>query len=268
MLHRIVAIRLMPVAASVAIHVALAGSVFLLPAWTAPRESVIVLELIEPDAPAAPVAPPPPPKRDPRPVTPPKPIATPMPAPPPPIAKPEPVEKPAEPEPPRVETPPDPPKPAVEAPAQPMPRVATAPSVTLPQTSSPPSVAQGRSPDSTFTVTEPQRPSVPTTPANQTMASLPSDGITRRAIPRGTDQARPNYPASAQRRGIQGTTLLEVLVAADGRVAEVVVKESAGHPDLDSAAAEAVRRWRFEPARRGNEAVAMRVLQPIEFKLK
>jgi protein TonB len=98
------------------------------------------------------------------------------------------------------------------------------------------------------------------------VAALPGDGITQRAMPR-TDQVRPNYPASAQRRGIQGTTLLEVLVAADGRVAEVVVKESAGHPDLDAAAAEAVRRWRFEPARRGSQAVAMRVLQPIEFKL-
>ena len=253
MVRRIVVTRLMPVTASVAIHVALAGCLFLVPGWTASREPVLLLELIEPEPQPAPAAPPPPPRRDPRPLTPPKPVATPMPAPPP-VEPPAPVEKPVEPEPPRVEAPP----PAQPAPA---PRVAAVPSVTLPQTSSAPATAaQGRSPDSTFTIAEPQRTSA--------VAAPPADGITQRAIPRGTHQVRPNYPASAQRRGIQGTTLLEVLVTADGRVGEVLVKESAGHPELVSAAAEAVRRGRFEPARRGSEAVAMRVLQPIEFKLR
>jgi protein TonB len=59
-----------------------------------------------------------------------------------------------------------------------------------------------------------------------------------------------------------------VYVAADGRVSEVLVHESAGHPDLDSAAAEAVKRWRFEPARRGAEAVGVWVLLPVEFRLR
>jgi protein TonB len=51
-------------------------------------------------------------------------------------------------------------------------------------------------------------------------------------------------------------------------VGEIVVEQSAGHPDLDQAAADAVKRWRFEPARRGQEAVAMWVLHPVEFHLK
>ena len=55
---------------------------------------------------------------------------------------------------------------------------------------------------------------------------------------------------------------------AAGRVGEVVVKQSAGHPDLDRAAADAVRRWRFEPARRGAEAVAIWVELPVEFRLR
>jgi protein TonB len=97
------------------------------------------------------------------------------------------------------------------------------------------------------------------------IAALP---VTQSATPRGGYQIKPTYPSGARRAGIQGTTLLGVFVGADGRVADVVVKQSAGHPDLDRAATEAVRRWRFEPARRGAEAVAMWVELPVEFHLR
>jgi protein TonB len=92
--------------------------------------------------------------------------------------------------------------------------------------------------------------------------------VTRTAIPRGGYQVRPSYPATARRLGVQGTTLLAVYVTAEGRVAEVRVDQSAGHADLDDAAVEAVRRWRFEPARRGTEPVAMWVRLPVEFRLR
>ena len=92
--------------------------------------------------------------------------------------------------------------------------------------------------------------------------------VTRTAIPRGGYQITPSYPATARQLGVEGTALLSVFVDADGRVAQVVVRQSAGHPDLDRAAADAVRRWRFEPARRGAEAVAMWVELPVEFHLR
>jgi periplasmic protein TonB len=98
--------------------------------------------------------------------------------------------------------------------------------------------------------------------------AAPSDGITRTAIPRGGYQVRPSYPASARRLGIQGTTLLRLYVDTEGRVAEVAIERSAGHQDLDDAAAQAVRRWRFEPGRRGSEPTGMWVLLPVEFRLR
>jgi protein TonB len=97
---------------------------------------------------------------------------------------------------------------------------------------------------------------------------MPGDAITRMAIPKGGYQVRPSYPGSARRLGIQGTTTLRVYIAADGAVTEVLVHESAGHPDLDHAAADAVKRWRFDPARRGTEAVGIWVLLPVEFRLR
>jgi protein TonB len=100
------------------------------------------------------------------------------------------------------------------------------------------------------------------------VAAVPPGGITRHALPRGGYQYRPAYPPTARRLGAQGTTLLYVLVGDTGRVLDVVVKQSAGHPDLDQAAADAVRRWRFEPARRGHEPVEMWVQLPVEFRLR
>jgi protein TonB len=78
----------------------------------------------------------------------------------------------------------------------------------------------------------------------------------------------PAYPAAARRAGIQGTARLRVQILADGRVGDIVVDASTGHPSLDQAATDAVRRWRFEPARRGAEPVASWVLLPVEFHLE
>jgi periplasmic protein TonB len=100
------------------------------------------------------------------------------------------------------------------------------------------------------------------------IAALPPGPAARTAIPRGGYQVKPDYPTSARRLGIEGTALLGVRVETDGRVGDVVLKQSAGHPDLDRAAAEAVRRWRFEPARRGRDAVSMWVEVPVEFRLR
>jgi protein TonB len=113
-------------------------------------------------------------------------------------------------------------------------------------------------------------PSAVSAPA--AVASVPNrdsgGAITQSARPQGGYQVRPSYPSSALRQGIQGTTMLKVHVLIDGRVGDVVVQQSAGHPDLDQAAADAVRRWRFEPAQRGTDPVAMWVLLPVEFQIR
>ena len=108
----------------------------------------------------------------------------------------------------------------------------------------------------------------PSDPGGSRIAALPPGTLTGPAIPRGGYQVTPSYPASARRAGIEGTTLLGVRVEADGRVGDVVLKRSAGHPDLDRAAENAVRRWRFEPAHRGADAVAVWVDLPVQFHLR
>lgn len=78
----------------------------------------------------------------------------------------------------------------------------------------------------------------------------------------------PAYPLSARRRGIEGTVLLRVEIHASGNCQHVYVKRSSGHEMLDRAAIEAVRRWRFIPARRGNQPVTASAEIPIAFRLQ
>lgn len=77
----------------------------------------------------------------------------------------------------------------------------------------------------------------------------------------------PVYPRSALRKRQQGTVMLEVQVNAQGLPQSVRVQKTCGHRLLDEAALEAVRQWRFVPARRGNEQIAASVVVPVEFRI-
>jgi protein TonB len=78
----------------------------------------------------------------------------------------------------------------------------------------------------------------------------------------------PAYPALSRRLGEEGKVLLRVFVQPDGRPNQIEVKTGSGSPRLDQAAQEAVWRWKFIPARRGDEAVGAWVQVPINFNLK
>jgi len=82
------------------------------------------------------------------------------------------------------------------------------------------------------------------------------------------DNPKPVYPALSRRMGEEGRVVLRVQVRADGGAGEVRLHASSGSPRLDQAALDTVRRWRFVPARQGDEAIAAWVLVPIVFSLK
>jgi protein TonB len=77
----------------------------------------------------------------------------------------------------------------------------------------------------------------------------------------------PVYPPRCLRMGIEGTVRVRVLVGEDGRPQEVTVGKTSGEAALDQAAIEAVRSWRFEPAKRNGVPVRAWAIVPIEFKL-
>lgn len=77
----------------------------------------------------------------------------------------------------------------------------------------------------------------------------------------------PRYPRDAQRRGESGTVVLRVHVGADGRPQGIDLIEGSGSRSLDRAAADAVRRWRFDPAMRNGRPVDGVIQVPITFNL-
>ncbi|MBI5110039.1 MAG: energy transducer TonB [Rhodocyclales bacterium] len=79
---------------------------------------------------------------------------------------------------------------------------------------------------------------------------------------------KPAYPHASRRLGEQGKVLLRVFVSAAGLAEKIEIKLSSGFARLDQAAEDAVGRWRFVPARRGEQAIASWVQVPITFQLE
>jgi periplasmic protein TonB len=78
----------------------------------------------------------------------------------------------------------------------------------------------------------------------------------------------PVYPPLSRRMGEQGLVLLRVFVTAHGDPNAVELKTGSGFARLDRAAQEAVKQWKFVPAKRGEQAVDAWVVVPIRFSLK
>jgi protein TonB len=99
------------------------------------------------------------------------------------------------------------------------------------------------------------------------VARVTGEGRTSLARPLGGYQTTPHYPEAARREGAEGIVTLRFEVLTSGRVGTIQVQRSAGRTDLDRAAVEAIKAWRFEPARRGKEPVSAWVILPVRFEL-
>lgn len=77
----------------------------------------------------------------------------------------------------------------------------------------------------------------------------------------------PDYPPLARRLGEQGRVMLRVLVSTGGDADNVQVETSSGSNKLDQAAMDAVKKWRFIPAKRSNQPISAYVLVPVKFSL-
>lgn len=88
-----------------------------------------------------------------------------------------------------------------------------------------------------------------------------------RWMPPKDQRVAPRYPRQALRNGDQGTVLLAVTLDRSGFPRKVDVAASSRSRALDRAAVEAVRQWRFAPAR-ADEPDLRGLEVPIDFRLE
>lgn len=100
---------------------------------------------------------------------------------------------------------------------------------------------------------EPGEPAAPVTPPRADAAML--------------NNPAPAYPAQSRRLREEGRVLFDVYILPDGSVGQIRLKRSSGFSRLDDAALEAIRRWRYVPAKRGDEPIPYWYVQPLDFQL-
>jgi TonB family protein len=83
--------------------------------------------------------------------------------------------------------------------------------------------------------------------------------------PRRIDYVPPVYPEPARAAGVQGLVILEATIDTDGSVTGIKVLRSI--PDLDQAAINAVRQWRYQPTLLNGQPVAVMTTVTVNFAL-
>jgi len=75
------------------------------------------------------------------------------------------------------------------------------------------------------------------------------------------------YPPAARRAVVEGDVAVEIVVGADGVVSDARALSDHGY-GLDAAALQAVRAYRFSPARRAGRPVRVRMRWTVQFRLR
>jgi TonB family protein len=86
------------------------------------------------------------------------------------------------------------------------------------------------------------------------------------SAPRAIYQPDPEYSEEARKSKYQGTVVLWMIVDRDGHPRDIKVARSVGM-GLDEKAIEAVRTWKFEPARKNGQPVAVQINVEVSFRL-
>ena len=86
------------------------------------------------------------------------------------------------------------------------------------------------------------------------------------SAPRAIYSPDPEYSEEARKAKYQGDVILWVVIGPDGRVHDVKVARTLGL-GLDEKAVEAVKTWRFEPARKDGQPVAVQLNIDVTFHL-
>jgi TonB family protein len=86
------------------------------------------------------------------------------------------------------------------------------------------------------------------------------------SAPRALYSPDPEYSEEARKAKWQGTVVLWVIVGPDGKPRDIRIQRSLGM-GLDEKAIEAVRQWKFDPAKKDGQPVAVQINVEVNFRL-
>jgi len=89
--------------------------------------------------------------------------------------------------------------------------------------------------------------------------------VSSSALPLYRENPPPGYPAMAREQGYEGVVLVKAEVLTNGRVGQAVIRKSSGYAILDEAAVNAVKTWKFEPAKKSGIPYKTWAELPIKF---
>ena len=93
----------------------------------------------------------------------------------------------------------------------------------------------------------------------------PPPGVSAPREDPSAPHALPTSPAHAVACQESGAVKLALTIGTDGRVSDALVTSSSGYGDLDAAASVGARSWRYLPATKDGEPIAVRVTTTIFF---
>lgn len=86
------------------------------------------------------------------------------------------------------------------------------------------------------------------------------------SAPKAIYSPDPEYSEEARKARYQGTVVLWLVVDANGRPQQIRVQRALGM-GLDEKAIEAVKQWKFDPARKDGQAVPVMIYVEVNFRL-
>ena len=82
-------------------------------------------------------------------------------------------------------------------------------------------------------------------------------------------QVKPVYPAGLSQMGMAGRVVAETIIDVDGRLKRCrVLERQGGGPAMTYAALDALRQWRFDPARLDGQPVKVYYVLTVNFKFR
>jgi len=77
----------------------------------------------------------------------------------------------------------------------------------------------------------------------------------------------PQYPPELKREGVAGIVTVAIVVDEKGAVSSAAINKST-NPAFDQPSLDAVKKWKFKPATKDNQAIPSKVIVPLHFTVE